>query len=171
MSDEDDTLVDTLLHLLHIHARLIALTSSATSASTSSSAVNSVTPSAESSAGWLMSTIHPFALFYHFLSTLAFDHSVLIDFLISNETRFLDYLTPLLKRAVQGEERFQEMARICNEVSQDDMARMVSSVPIGGGLISRSLRSVPCFLRVLSRRLAVCTMMTSVSRLRVVSIR
>ncbi len=39
-----------------------------------------------------MEVLHPHAMFAGLLATISYDHTVLLDFLISNETNFLCYL-------------------------------------------------------------------------------
>lgn len=112
VSDADDSLIDTLLHLLHAHASLSEIKTA--SAASSPLAV-------------VLSALHPFSLFYRLLAALSFDHSSLLDFLISNETNFLTYLTHILRRVNRSGARlesdqlhvetpFEELARRCEEV-------------------------------------------------------
>jgi hypothetical protein len=41
----------------------------------------------------LLENLHPIRMFLEFAVTIGFDHSVLLDFLISSETDFLAYFT------------------------------------------------------------------------------
>jgi len=46
---------------------------------------------------------HPHRMFICFLKHIGFDHLVLIDFLISNETNFVEYLLQYLRFVIQGQ--------------------------------------------------------------------
>jgi predicted component of type VI protein secretion system len=104
--------------------------------------------------------LDPYALFYSFIASVQFDHSVLLDFLISSETRFLAYLLHTLKRVtaaptnvsrqlesdasaelysqsvhpmhLEEDSSFDAFARACEEVRQrsEERAERSASMPI-----------------------------------------
>lgn len=45
---------------------------------------------------------HPHQMFHGFLESIGFDHQLLLDFLISNETVFIEYLLQYLRAATEG---------------------------------------------------------------------
>ncbi|XP_062521264.1 protein lines-like [Corticium candelabrum] len=57
-------------------------------------------------------------MFSHLVKFLRFDHSVLLDFLISSETRFLDYFTHYLKMLIQNWNVFRSPHRKLEILSQ-----------------------------------------------------
>ena len=78
VQDEDDVLIDVLLELLLIETRL--------------------RKSKSRLAKRIRYLFDPFMLFHDFIELTQADHTLLLDFLISNETAFLDYLLRFAKR-------------------------------------------------------------------------
>lgn len=72
--DQDDALIEALLCLLDIHVALSVLSSSGN-----------------------QSECHPITLFEHFMERCSWDTSIIIDFLLSNETCFLLYFLRFIK--------------------------------------------------------------------------
>ena len=105
-------MIDTLMQLTHALDPLAHAVDameaaekklgSTLSASSSSSVVvapfSSASLSPSATAASVLLALHPYALFFEFLSLLSFDHSTLLDFLLSNETQCLAYLTIILRR-------------------------------------------------------------------------
>jgi len=72
--------------------------------------------------------LHPHVLFNQFLHSLSYDHSVLLDFLISNETDFLGYLLQYLKYTTNHWEEFNEVvARLDNNIQKDEHEELVAT--------------------------------------------
>ena len=111
LSEDDEHMLCTLLHLTHACSNGVGL-SNAGGAST------------RSDAAAVLSALHPYSLFLAFLSTLAFDHSLLLDYLIDADTpSALPYLTLVLKRitAQPGEfARFAELAAASDDECESD---------------------------------------------------
>lgn len=117
-SEDDEQLIDTLLQLAHAVPALwgesrAAASPSAATASSSSSAASSPSRSA------VFSALDPFSLFFSFLLVLSFDSSVVLDYLISTETRCLEYLMTILKMA-ESREGFETMMERCNAAAAND---------------------------------------------------
>ncbi|MGH0172854.1 UNVERIFIED_CONTAM: hypothetical protein FKN15_001323 [Acipenser sinensis] len=62
---------------------------------------------------------NPHCMFFLFLSSVAFDHTVLLDFLISTETCFLEYFVKYLKLVREDWEHFCTACHYCDLVSSE----------------------------------------------------
>ncbi|RXM94062.1 Protein Lines-like 1 [Acipenser ruthenus] len=62
---------------------------------------------------------NPHCMFFLFLSSVAFDHTVLLDFLISTETCFLEYFVKYLKLVREDWEHFCTACHCCDSVSSE----------------------------------------------------
>ncbi|RXM95547.1 Ceramide synthase 2 [Acipenser ruthenus] len=62
---------------------------------------------------------NPHCMFFLFLSSVAFDHTVLLDFLISTETCFLEYFVKYLKLVREDWEHFCTACHYCDSVSSE----------------------------------------------------
>lgn len=117
LSEEDDKLVDTLLHLAHVHAAMDGTGSpdkqqgSAVQSAAASSSPAAAGPS--TSAVAVLAALDPYALLHDFLALLSFDHVPLLDWLVSNETACLTYLHVILRRTAAGHEGFERFAEAC----------------------------------------------------------
>ncbi len=93
-SDQDDGLVEALLCLLDIYsAKMVLAQPQVMHAHSSTNEDENHDRSDEE----LRERFHPLELFSEFMSRCGWDSSVVVDFLISNETCFLLYLLRLLK--------------------------------------------------------------------------
>lgn len=92
--DQDDLLIDTLLALHHLYLFL----------------------NCEQNHPYSVVLPHPHSIFFQLLLFVCFDHQVLLDFLISNETNFLEYLTSYLKFFVADSADI-EKSSFCRESS------------------------------------------------------
>ena len=76
-------------------------------------------------------TINPYRFFHHFLGGIYFDSSVLLDFLIGNETQFLEFLIDFLKYSTYYFDQWDKGANessvpsINNILSSDELTEMV----------------------------------------------
>jgi len=95
--DQDDDLVEVLLLLLLLHQEIL----------------RSV-PCGEISSNILLQ-LDPHLLFVAFVQSIKFDHSVLLDLLISSETRFLEYILQYLHLVVGNWNSFIQSLETCKE--------------------------------------------------------
>lgn len=98
LSEDDEQLVDTLMQLAH--------------------AVPALRGDGDAP---VLSALDPFALFFAFLRALSFDSSVVLDYLISTETRCLEYLMVVLKMA-ETRAGFRRMKECCHAATGDAAA-------------------------------------------------
>jgi hypothetical protein len=108
--EQDDALIEVLFLLFKLYTNLTRVSQ------VSSNVTASLTPFLSTFA----SVLHPHLLFTHFLASISYDYSVLLDFLISNETQFLPYFLFYLKYCVAN---WQEFVSI---VTQQDSKRDLS---------------------------------------------
>ena len=109
-NDQDDSLIESLLCLLDIHTTLstnysmrassyiqdnVAIISDIAASSPPSLLLGEVLPS--ENMGHQLDTFHPVDGFDCFIQNISCDHSVILDFLLSNETCFLLYFLRILK--------------------------------------------------------------------------
>jgi len=123
MSDEDDQLIDSLLHWAHVSERLAILQRHDHVAAPSIVAAHlssSVPPS-------IIEALDPLSFFIRFLYLLSFDHQVLLDWLLHlDETRFLAYFTHTLKTIVRGGMESMQHLKLCaNQIQKEIKANDV----------------------------------------------
>ncbi|XP_041073969.1 protein Lines homolog 1 [Polyodon spathula] len=106
--EQDDDMIEAAkaLLILHLHFRR----------------VSGVIIDGVDSTGSLTQLTHengcnPHCVFFLFLSSVAFDHTVLLDFLISTETCFLEYFVKYLKLVREDWEHFCTACHYCDSLS------------------------------------------------------
>jgi hypothetical protein len=88
--EQDDDLMTGLWHLLSVHMQWnLSATRGVIGANLPRALVEAISG--------LLSTLNPHVMFHELLTVVDFDHNVLLDFLVSNETDFLLYLLQYLK--------------------------------------------------------------------------
>ena len=97
MSEDDEELIETIWHLLHVYKFAYHCTPLNRGQLVNPSGGTTLIQSFFHPPVALVSPFHPTLLFLHLLATFSFDHSVLLDLLISPETIFLQYLIDSLK--------------------------------------------------------------------------
>jgi len=69
----------------------------------------------------ILPSVHPHLIFHRFVRVLGYDHSVLLDFLISTETCFLEYFTNYLKFVTLNFEMFVELLEGLEENQMNEL--------------------------------------------------
>lgn len=81
-------------------------------------------------------------LFVQFCTLVAFDHLVLVDLLISNETDFLEYLLTYLRRLGADRRSWTALHEACAEWDLDSMPATASGSPGSAPLAARTIIAV-----------------------------
>lgn len=104
--DEDDMMIEMLLQLFGVRPLLCSL--------------GEAEPR---DCGWVVKALAPLELFHALLVIIAYDHTVLVDFLISQTTGtlFLQYLMQCLRLSINTWPDFQRAGAFCNREASIDV--------------------------------------------------
>eukprot|EP01125_Pyxidicula_operculata_P019601 TRINITY_DN7114_c0_g1_i4.p1 TRINITY_DN7114_c0_g1~~TRINITY_DN7114_c0_g1_i4.p1 ORF type:complete len:342 (-),score=37.67 TRINITY_DN7114_c0_g1_i4:7-1032(-) len=98
--DQDDYMIDSMIILFKIFKKISSEMESNDSYFRSCAYAKSVLH--------FLFEIEPNKMFSRFLASISYDHTIILDFLISNETLFLEYFIMYLNYLIQGWDEFSQ---------------------------------------------------------------